>query len=437
MTGHAISHSNCPWRLNFNYTPIDDENFELLCQGCAAPASGCRGHISDAYFSGNDITSKSIQSFVNIPPHILQDMRVLELDYNKLDGSACDLLATVVPSMPSLEEIWLSGNPIGSGGAVEVIKALCGCGVKQLWLWDTGIGVPDCEALCKLLKSSHSLQCLGIDQNNLSSESIASIITGLSHNSSLTTLDISNCHFSIANVGSLILILEDYSKCTLTELNLEECHISNEGAVELVTVLCKNTTLRYLNLSHNSIGDLVEGATAVAKMLVENKTLMWLNLQGCHISSEGAVELADALYKNTALRYLDVSHNPIGDIVDVVIALANILVENKTLTCLGLQDCHISSEGAVELAAALCKNSTLKRLYLDCNPIGVNGASSMSDMLQLNTSLEELHLCDDSVGEEGVYQLINSLKHNQTLKELWLPMKYTSANNDHRIDWWW
>ena len=95
---------------------------------------------------------ESIQSFVNISPHILQDMRQLDLTHNKLDGSACDMLAKAVPSMSRLEELWLNGNPIGSGGTVDVIKALCGSGVKRLLLSSTGIREPDCEALCELLK---------------------------------------------------------------------------------------------------------------------------------------------------------------------------------------------------------------------------------------------------------------------------------------------
>ena len=324
VTGHAISHSKCSWRLNFISSSIDDEKFELLCEGCTAPGRTeceCRGHILHTNFFNNDLTSKSIQSFVNIPSHMLQNMRELYLSHNKLDGSACDLLAKVVPSMSRLEELRLRYNPIGSGGAVEVIKALCGSGVKELLLYNTEIGKADCEALCELLKSSHSLQDLDIGQNNLSSESVASIITGLSHNSSLTKLNISDSHFSMANVNSLASVLKDHSKCALT----------------------------------------------------------WVYLQ----------------------------------------------------------DCHISSEGAVKLAAALCKNSTLKYLYLNDNPIGVEGASSMSDMLQHNTSLEYLYLRDDSVGEEGVHQLINSLKHNQTLRQLWLPVKYKSETSDHRIRWWW
>ena len=378
VTGHAISHSNCSWRLHFFSSFIDDDKFELFCQGCAHPGgTGCRGHISCAHFWYNDLTTKNIQSFVNIPPHILQNMRRLRLDHNKLDGSACDILAKAVPSMTRLVELWLGDNPLRSGGAVEVIKALCGCGVKELLLRNTEMGEPDCEALCELLKSSHPLQRLRIDQNSLSSESVASIITGLSHNSSLTELNISNSHFSMANMDILASVLKDHSKCTLTVLYLEDCHIS----------------------------------------------------------SAGAVKLADALYRNATLEHLDLRQNPIGECVGGMTGVAKMLVENKTLTKLYLESCHISSEGAVELAAALCKNSTLKDLNLNHNPIGVKGASSMSDMLQHNTSLEELHLCDVSVGEEGVHQLINSLKHNQTLRELWLPEEYKSETSDHRIQW--
>ena len=379
VTGHPISQSNCPWTLYFRHSSIDDEKFELFCQGCATPGgTGCDGYISYADFSYNDITSKHMQSFVSIPPHILQGMRTLNLSDNKLDGRACDLLAKVVPSISRLEELWLHNNPIGSGGAVEVIKSLCGSGVKDLWLYNTGIGGPDCEALSELLQSTHSLEWLYIDQNNLSSESVASIITGLSHNNSLTVLDISDSHFSTANTHRLSSLLREHSKCTLTSLKLRDCHISSEGAVELATALCKNTTLRRMYLSGNPIGEHVEGVTAIATMLAENKSLKRLRLE----------------------------------------------------------DCYISGQGAGELAAALCKNSTLQDLNLDRNPIGAEGASSMSDMLQHNTSLTRLYMCDDSVGEEGVYQLVNSVKYNQTtLEHLWLPRKYKSGTSDHRIRW--
>ena len=144
VIGHAISHSNCPWVLNYWYSSIDDKKFELFYQGCSTPVEiGCSGHIIYASFEGNAITSKSIESFLNIPPYILQDMKELELSYNKLDKIACDLLAKGVPSLYWLEKLGLGNNPLGSGGAVEVIKACTlwqwseRTMVVQHWDWDT------------------------------------------------------------------------------------------------------------------------------------------------------------------------------------------------------------------------------------------------------------------------------------------------------------
>ena len=311
VTGHAISHSNCPWSLNFSISSIDDDKFEMFCQGCTTPgATRCRGHISYADFSFNDITSKSIQSFVNIPQHILQDMRRLDLSLNKLDGSACDLLAKVVPTMFRLEKLWLDNNPIGNDGTVKVINALCDSEVRQLYLSNTMIGEPDCEALCELLKLNHSLTHLYIHHNNLSSVSVASIITGLSHNSSLTYLSISNSHFSMVNVDSLASILRAQSKCTLTWLVLQDCHISGQGASELAAALCKNSSLKDLDLDRNPIGMMV--ASSISDMLQHNTSLKELSLGDNSLGEEGVHQLIDSLKHNQTLNklYLPAKYKP-------------------------------------------------------------------------------------------------------------------------------
>ena len=277
VTGHAISHSNCPWELNFNNYFKDNEKFEQFCQGCAAPGgAGCSGHISHANFSSSDLTSKSIQSFVNIPPHILQDMRKLDLSHNKLDESACDLLAKAVPSMSRLKELWLADNPIGSGGAVEVIKALCGSGVKKLDLGYTGIGVPDCEALCELLKPSNSLNTtlkdLRLGFNTIGEEGVTAVAKVLVENKSLT------------------------------HLWLFGCHISGQGTSELAAALCKNSSLKYLYMQNNPIG--VEGASSMSDMLKHNTTLEELILRDNSIGEEEVRQLINSLKHNQTLRIL-------------------------------------------------------------------------------------------------------------------------------------
>ena len=320
VTGHAISRSNCPWRLEFsdfaaaddddddnhgnNLLPLfDDEKFELFCKGCANYVGNrCRGYISYANFGGNDITSKSMQAFLNIPIHILQGMEWLLMDHNRLDGSACDLLAIIISSMSRLEGLQLSSNKIGIGGAVNVISALFGSALKQLWLQNTDIGVPDCEALCKQMKSSQSLEYLNIAKNHLSSESLDSILTGLSHISSLIELDISNSHFSMANIMVLASVLRDNSKFTLALLGLRDCQISNKGAVELAAALCTNSTLQTLYLDDNPIG--VEGAFSISDMLQHNTSLEDLFLCDDSVGEVGVCQLIHALKHNRTLDQL-------------------------------------------------------------------------------------------------------------------------------------
>ena len=297
VTGHAISRSNCPWRLNFFRSGIDDEKFDLFCQGCAAlGGTGCS--ISIANFGCNDITFKSIRSLTNIPSHILQEITDLYMNGNELDANACDLLAKTIPAMSRLEELQLGNNQIGCGGAVELIKALYGSGVN-LGLGNTGIGLPDCAALCEPLKSLHGLF---IQENNFSSESIASIITGISHSSALTELNVSKSPFSRAHVLSLALILRDQSKCTLKWLVLKQCLIDEVGACELADALCKNSTLQHLNLDYNPIG--VEGASSMSDMLKHNKSLDEIKLCDYSVKEEGVRLLIKNLKYNRTLSEL-------------------------------------------------------------------------------------------------------------------------------------
>ena len=125
-------------------------------------------------------------------------------------------MAKIVPSLSSLEDLSLGDNPIESGGTVELIKALCGSGVKQLWLWETGVGVLDCEALCQLRNQatsspSHWCKPLVLGECNQHHH--------WTQNNFLTKLNISNSHFSMANVDSLASILKTapsahYQSCT-------------------------------------------------------------------------------------------------------------------------------------------------------------------------------------------------------------------------------
>ena len=162
--------------------------------------------------------------------------------------------------------------------------------------------MPDCEALCKLMKSSQSLEYLNIAKNHLSSESVDSIFTGLSHVSSLIELDLSNSHFSMANIMVLASVLRDNSKFTLALLGLQDCQFSNKGAAELAAALCTNPTLQTLYLDDNPIG--VEGAFSISDMLEHNTSLEDLFLCDDSVGEEGVCQLINTLKHNQTLDQL-------------------------------------------------------------------------------------------------------------------------------------
>ena len=62
------------------------------------------------------------------------------------------------------------------------------------------------------------------------------------------------------------------------------------------------------------------------------------------------------------------------------------------------------------------------------------GATAFAEMLLKNKSLKKVYLQDNSIGEEGTQKLIDSLTHNTTLKELKLPVKYKSSITNSGMD---
>ena len=216
VTGYCIAHSQCNWSLNTG-SFLDNEEVELFSKGClTSNTTTDSGYISSVEFGGSDITSEGILHFLNIPQHIRRGIRKLSLYDNELEAHTCDLLAMAVPEMPMLEELDFYYNPaIGNGGAVALIRSLYTSRVKTLMLSDTGIGEEDCVRLSELLESNHYLEYLTVEDNHLSSESVEMIIRGVTHSTSLITLDMSNSLFSVAAVVDLASLLSEQTDCSL------------------------------------------------------------------------------------------------------------------------------------------------------------------------------------------------------------------------------
>ena len=327
--GHCISHYQFQWELDFSSASMGDEEVEMICKGMASNTKTTHSGEIEGDFSGNHITSDGLKWFLEIPIQLLQQMKKLNFSDNELDCPALNTFCGAIPNLTHLQELTLRRNPIGEGGAVEVLKCLhhYKTPLKYLNHEDTGVGEEDCAQLALLI----DLDVLYIGGNSLSSNSVASL-------SSLLQLSV----------------------CQLRVLYISRCGIGGEGAVHLGTGLTNNHSLTTLWMWDNPIGDI--GAAALGDMIRDNTVLERLHMDNCEITSQGFVQLAAGLISNTSLKILWLGRNHCG--IEGAKAIGNMLEENKRLQFLSLDRDDSLEEGVSVIMAGLQQNTTLSKLWL-------------------------------------------------------------------------
>ena len=357
VAGYCLAHSKCTWIMNFDFISVVDVAIEFLSKGCNHQLSetdiSCK--IVSASFVQGSITADGVEHFLTVPNSLLQHIQYLSLIDNKLDRRPCDLLAEGVQKMPCLQTLRLNFNSgVGCGGAVQLVSSLHSSKLRELHMCGTGISDPDFECLASYIHSTTSLQKLHIGGNDISIESIASLLCrALSDNSSMRSLDMNDCHLTTSHCECLGQLLRHPIHCKIEWLDLSYCSLTSDGVGELVSGLSDNHTLRVLNLSGNQIRS--DGAVAIATMLKTNSSLEILYLDSCSIDTSGGVELGAALERNKTLRVLWLSRNALGDVG--VRGLCVGLENNSSLQSLDLRfDKSLGEEGVSLLLMKKSKN---------------------------------------------------------------------------------
>ena len=277
-----------------------------MCRGmlkCTEPSE--TGKDIHAHFRGN-ISVEGLKQFVKVPHHLLQRIVTLNFSFNKLDKKALDLLSQVIPALSRLEVLDLSHNPIGEGGAVELMRAISHykTPLKELYLPGTSLGEEDIQALCEVLADNH-IELLAIDGPNIS------IMKLHVQTIRVKTLRV-NHPMSVDSCTSLASLLK-HRTCQLKELYISYYSINSDGAVQLAAALSENKSVVKVNIGWNyDIGDV--GAGAFGDMLRKNTVLRELYLSRCGITSQGCDRLVGGgVRSNSTLQVLDLSDNQIEE----------------------------------------------------------------------------------------------------------------------------
>ena len=478
VAGYCLAHSNNTCRVNFSNIAVSDIAMEFFSKGCnhQLPGTGISSGIVAASFSGGSITADGVKHFLNIPDSMLRAIQHLDLSENKLDGTACEVLAEGVQMMSRLEKLDLSNNSfIGCGGIVKLMSRLHSSKLKELNIdglnngnmarqtsgmssADIGEGASDSRFRCasdnNRDRDSHCVSVSGKSGSKLRESNIDGLDTARQR-SIMSSADISrfsdnnrdrDSHYSVSVCSkSDDSVPEVQAGKTNSDVGLEKKRIqtrkisesiskghdsctkypNNTGNTPSYDDLEKDFYVSY-NTSESSIGDdhLASNTRisdpdfeCLASYIHSTTSLQRLNIGGNDISVESIDSLCKALSANSSMRSLDMS---LCHLTRQHCQHLGELLRHCKIEELYLRNCNLTSDEVGKVVSGLNDNHTLKRLDLKNNKIRSEGVVAIAKMLKKNRSLNRLDIAECSIGSSGGVKLGAALERNKTLRELWL-----------------
>jgi len=201
-------------------------------------------------------------------------------------------------------------------------------------------------------------------------------------------------------------------------LNLASNQISTEGLKIIQQEVVSSNSLKYLNLGvcegsfrvNNFSGD---GGIIIARIILNNKSLETLILQENSLGEDAGDKIGAALIQNETLKKLVISDNKIKN------KGARSIIENaSSLVSIDLSDNDISPEICFDLKNLIIHSKHLREVIWNGNYVGLKGINFIIDAFRHTPKLKSLSLRNTSIGKIGVKTLAEGLMNNEFLQIL-------------------
>ena len=301
--GYCIIHSHSSWALDLRGCNVSSESLQMLALSLHSKPHP-RSQIEELHLGGfvnttENIATVGMKHVTDIPLGMLATLHKLCLSQCNLDRSACNLLATFVQHLPNLAHLFVNENPLGNGGAKNLLQALQQCqNLCTLFLHSCNLGVDDILCLRELLAQKTSLNVLSVGDKNMSPEYLELMLTSVFAPTSLHTLLI--CDVDLTNAGHFLQSLSQNTN--ITTLKLFGCKVSKDTVTSITETVANSTSLQHLSTS-NCPGMNADTAKTLSGMIANNKSLKKLYLLE-QLEITGCIELIQALRHNYTLTTL-------------------------------------------------------------------------------------------------------------------------------------
>ena len=380
----------------------------------------------------NDLRSSAFVILQALTEHV--ELKILDLRRSSMTREIAIYLADTIKNNLGLQQLYLSGNDLGSS-AVVILQALIEhVQLQVLDFHGTNMTGQGAKVLADIIKNNSDIQVLDIGDNNLKASAVVILqslkdkfqlkilnlsksLTGgvvkdlaeiLKYNSGLEQLYLSDNNFK----SSAIIILQALKDSSHLEiLDLNNNNMTGKVAKDLAIVIKNNLGLKRIGLSYNN---LKKSASLILRALEDNFQLVSLNLNGNYMTSHVSKDLANVINNNLNLQQLCLSDNHLRSSAVVIIQA---LAGHLQLKFLDLGGNQMTGAVAVELANVIKNNSGLKRLHLSDNNFK-SSAIFILHALKGNCHLGILDLNNNYMTKEVVKDLADVIKNNLDLQQL-------------------
>ncbi|NXM39955.1 RINI inhibitor, partial [Gymnorhina tibicen] len=351
----------------------------------------------------------------------MKSCKTIRLDDCNLSSSNCEDLSSIINTNPSLTELKLNNNELGDAGVEYLCKGLLtpSCSLQKLWLQNCNLTSASCETLRSVLSAQPSLTELHVGDNKLGTAGVKVLCQGMMNPScKLQKLQLEYCELTADIVEALNAALQSKptlkelslsnntlgdtavkqlcrglveASCNLELLHLENCGITSDSCVDISAVLRNKSSLMDLSVGDNKIGD--AGLALLCQGLMHSSCkIQKLWLWDCDLTSASCKDLS------------------------------RLISTKETLTEISLIDNNLRDSGMEMLCQALKDpKSKLQELWVRECGLTTACCKAVSSALSTSKHLKVLHIGENKLGDAGVELLCEGLMHpNCNIQSLWL-----------------
>ena len=258
---------------------------------------------------------------------------------------------------------------------------------------------PSVVSLFKELERNTCLKTIDLSENNITagehSEAVGQAIEGMLRvNQSLQALELYDCDLDDTVIGHIATGLT--RNTTLQELCISDNRsATSDGWIQMCQIIRNGTTsVEKLDISFNGLQS--EGVIALSQMLLHNKKINAISIGSISLSdtitTEAWIQLFQVLRQHPTLSILDISENNLGR--EGSVTLGECLHHNKTITVLEAYKCGLTDDVLKAMATNLSReSSSLREIDIsDNNSLTSEGWIPIFQILEQNSSLKKLNI---------------------------------------------